>query len=222
MSALRLYTYFRSSAAFRVRIALNLKGLDYQAEFVHLLKDGGEQSGEDYLALNPQGLIPSLSVAGPAGDQVLTQSLAIIEYLEERYPQPSLLPKDLEQRAFVRSLALMISCDIHPLNNLRLLAYLKDELSIDEAARKCWYCHWLAQGFDALEQRIVDQFSDSGFCVGQQAGLADLFLIPQFYNALRYGCDVSAYPVLQYIYDNCMAMDAFYLAAPEQQPDHEL
>ena len=222
MSALRLYTYFRSSAAFRVRIALNLKGLDYQSEFIHLLKEGGEHKARDYRAINPQALIPSLRIGDADEEQVLTQSLAIIEYLEEKYPQPSLLPREMEQRAFVRSLALMISCDIHPLNNLRVLAYLKDELAVDEAARQCWYCHWLAQGFDALEQRIVDQFSDTGFCVGEHAGLADLCLIPQFYNALRYGCDVSAYPVLQYIYDNCMAMDAFYLAAPEQQPDHEL
>lgn len=214
---LTLYTYFRSSAAYRVRIALNLKGLEYRARPIHLLKSGGENWGEEYRRLNPQGLVPLLIDNGV----VINQSLAIIEYLDEAYPKLPLLPLSPEWRARVRAFALMICCDIHPLNNLRVHDYLKTELQQDEAARMGWYRHWIAEGLAALEQTLVDRSPHTPFCFGDEPGLADACLIPQLYNACRFECDTEPYPTLRKIHGNCMALKPFQQAAPEQQPDFE-
>jgi maleylacetoacetate isomerase len=210
-----LYSYFRSSAAYRVRIALNLKHIDYEIRPVHLLKDGGKQFNADYLALNPQGRVPVLVVE----NTVLTQSSAIIEYLEEMYPTPPLLPTKALDRAYVRSITQTIACDIHPLNNLRVLKYLKDAVKDD--FYQAWYCHWIQDGFTALEQLLDKHGCNGQFCFGSKPGLADIFLIPQVYNALRYGSEMRNYPLIRGIYANCMQLAAFSNAAPEQQPDAE-
>lgn len=215
--AIVLYSYFRSSASFRVRIALNLKGIDYQIRAVHLVKDGGQQYQPDYLALNPQGLVPVLA----DGDIVLSQSSAIIEYLEEKFPDPPLLPSAMIDRAYVRSLAQVVACDIHPLNNLRVLKYLKKNLYLDDAD-KSWYFHWMRGGFTALEQHLITHANNDQFCFGDTAGFADAFLIPQVYNALRFGFDLQAFPIISNIYHHCMQQSAFINAAPENQPDAEL
>jgi len=219
MNGLGLYTYFRSSAAYRVRIALNIKDLDYHSHFVHLLKDGGEQHSESFRQLNPQGLIPALLTG--EDENPITQSIAIIEYLDESYPSPSLLPDTPAARAFVRSLALMVCCDIHPLNNLRVHAYLKDVLDIDDEARQSWYQHWVTEGLAAIEKRLTANGHDSPYCYGNNPSLADLCLIPQIYNAIRFECDISSFTTLARIYSNCMALEAFSNAAPENQSDHE-
>lgn len=211
-----LYSYFRSSAAYRVRIALNLKNIDYEIRPVHLLKHGGEQFNSDYLALNPQGRVPALMVQ----DRVLTQSSAIIEYLEEMTPEPPLLPADPLDRAYVRSLAQLIACDIHPLNNLRVLNYLKENLQLED--NSSWYRHWVREGFAALEKRLATGGRNGRFCFGGTPGLADAFLIPQVYNGLRFDCGVSDFPLISDIYWNCMQERAFIEAAPENQPDAEL
>ncbi len=210
-----LYTYWRSTAAYRVRIALNLKGIDYISEPVHLVRDGGEQHQADYRAINPQGLVPALSIDG----QVITQSTAIIEYLEERHPWPPLLPSRAADRARVRALAATIAADIHPLNNLRVLKYLKGELGVSDQAKSQWYAHWIAQGFGALESMLADHADTGKFCHGDDPGLADIFVVAQMYNAHRFDCDVSPYPVLNRINAACLELDAFARAAPEAQPD---
>jgi len=217
MNKIKLYTYYRSSAAYRVRIALNLKGLSYQPECIHLLKNNGENNSEEYRKLNPQGLIPTLVDHGI----VINQSLAIIEYLEECYPTPSLLPLSPEWRARVRAFAQMICCDIHPLNNLRVLDYLKQEMEQDEAARMAWYRHWIAEGLMALERTLITTSPHTPFCFGDEPGMADACLIPQLYNAKRFECDIAPYPTLRKIYDNCMKLKPFLKAAPESQPDYE-
>ncbi|MGY6565248.1 MAG: maleylacetoacetate isomerase [Halomonadaceae bacterium] len=209
-----LYGYFRSSAAFRVRIALNLKGLDYDQVPVNLVK--GEQRDKDNLARNPQGLVPILETDD--GIQ-LSQSLAICEYLEERHPEPALLPADAEGRARVRSLAQLVACEIHPLNNLKVLKYLVHELKLDEAAKLAWYRHWIAEGFTALEARLANEPATGEFCHGDSPSLADLCLVPQVFNAERFECDLSAYPTIRRIAERCRAMDAFAKAAPGAQPD---
>jgi maleylacetoacetate isomerase len=210
-----LYSYFRSSAAYRVRIALNLKNIDYEIHPVHLLKNGGQQFNTDYLALNPQGRVPVLVVE----DKVLTQSSAIIEYLEEVYPSPPLLPADAVERAYVRSIAQIVACDIHPLNNLRVLGYLKGKLKID--FEQAWRSHWIQEGLAALEQLLHTHNCSGRFCFGDKPGLADAFLIPQVYNALRLGCEMTNFPLISGIYQNCMQETAFSKAAPENQPDEE-
>ncbi len=210
-----LYSYFRSSAAFRVRIALNLKNLDYEIRPVHLLKNGGEQFKDDYLALNPQGRVPVLVV----NNQILTQSSAIIEYLEETHPSPPLLPADPLARAYVRSLSQLIACDIHPVNNLRVLNYLKDTL--DSEHKQVWYRHWIEEGFTALEQLLRNSEYPGRFCFGDTPGMADAFLIPQVYNALRFDCDMNNFPLISDIYQHCLQETAFLSAAPENQPDAE-
>ncbi|MDD5578295.1 MAG: maleylacetoacetate isomerase [Methylobacter sp.] len=210
-----LYSYFRSSAAYRVRIALNLKKIDYEIRPVHLLKNGGDQFKADYLALNPQGKVPVLVVQ----NTVLTQSAAIIEYLEEVYPLPPLLPSDAEERAYVRSLAQIIACDIHPLNNLRVLNYLKDSLKYE--FQQAWRLHWIQEGFTALEQLLQKSDSRGRFCFGDTPGMADVFLIPQVYNARRFECEMNSFPLISGIYENCMQGTAFANAAPENQPDAE-
>jgi len=216
MSVPTLHTYFRSSAAYRVRIALNLKELAYEPHFVHLTRGGGEQFSPDYRALNPQALVPTFTdEAGP-----LTQSLAIIEYLDERYPHPPLLPADPHPRAQVRAMALTVACDIHPINNLRVLRYLKRELQVDEAGIETWYRHWVAEGLAALEV-LVGCGPGGGFCWGDRPGLADICLVPQIVNARRYACDLSAFPRLTAIEAHCRALAAFRDAAPENQPDAE-
>lgn len=202
-----LYDYFRSSASYRVRIALNLKGLAYDSVPVSLLDNA--QRAPEYLRKNPQGLVPALL----DGEQLLTQSLAICEYLEETYPQPALLPNDAIGRARVRALALSIACDIHPLNNLRVLHRLEAQFAADQAGKDAWYQHWIQSGFEAFEQQI--QSTHGQYCFGDTVTLADLALVPQVYNARRFNCDLSAYPTMLAIEQRCLALDAFARATPE-------
>lgn len=220
-SAMELYSYFRSSAAYRVRIALNLKNLDYRIVPVHLVKSGGEQLAPAYRALHPDGLVPVLIDDAPAGRVVLTQSLAIIEYLEETRPLPALLPQAPAERAYVRSIALGIACDIHPINNLRVLRYLKHELGVPDPAKDAWYRHWCEQGLAAIERLLVSQGRSGDFCLGDAPTLADCALVPQVFNAQRFDCDLSAMPTLLRINANCLATEAFARAAPALQPDAE-
>jgi maleylacetoacetate isomerase/maleylpyruvate isomerase len=210
----RLYTYFRSSAAFRVRVALNLKGLDYQPTFVHLAK--GEHRKPEYAAVNPQALVPALDEGG----RLLTQSLAILEYLEETHPQPPLLPRDPFARARVRSLALLIACEIHPLNNLRTLRHLKNSLGQSEAQVNGWYRHWVADGLAKLEAELQNP-GTGRFCHGEAPTMADCCLVPQIFNAKRYQCDLGPYPAVMRVFDACMQLDAFVRAQPDKQPDAE-
>jgi maleylpyruvate isomerase len=210
-----LYDYFRSSAAYRVRIALNLKGLNAEHRFVHLRK--GQARAPEYLAINPQALVPSLAL-----DQaVLRQSLSIIEYLDEMFPEVPLLPSDALGRARVRSLALAIACDIHPLNNLRVLNYLRDTLSLDEAAINAWCKRWIEDGLSALEALLTSESPDGDFCHGESPTLADVCLMPQVFSAERFGCDLGTWPRIQSIAERCRTLDAFILASPERQPDAE-
>ena len=202
-----LYDYFRTSASYRVRIALNLKGLAYDSVPVSLLDNA--QRAPEYLSKNPQGLVPALL----DGEQLLTQSLAICEYLEETYPQPALLPNDAIGRARVRALALSIACDIHPLNNLRVLRRLEAQFAADQAGKDAWYQHWIQSGFEAFEQQI--QSTHGQYCFGDTVTLADLALVPQVYNARRFNCDLSAYPTMLAIEQRCLALDAFARATPE-------
>jgi maleylacetoacetate isomerase len=207
-----LFDYCRSSAAYRVRIALNLKGLSYQSVPINLLK--GEQQQQHYKQVNPQGLVPALKV----GEQLITQSLAIIEYLEECYVETTpLLPKDTFLRAQVRAFAQTIACDIHPLDNLRVLKYLVNELSVSEQQKMTWYHHWIIQGFTALEQIVAS--NNSQFCFGDQPTLADVVLVPQVFNANRFGVDMSAFPHLSRVAEHCQQQEAFAKAHPDQQAD---
>jgi maleylacetoacetate isomerase len=210
----KLYTYFRSSAAFRVRIALNLKGLDYQPTFVHLAK--GEHRKPEYAAVNPQALVPTLEENG----RLLTQSLAILEYLEETHPQPPLLPRDPFARARARSLALLIACEIHPLNNLRTLRHLKNSLGQSEEQVNGWYRHWVADGLAKLEAELQNP-GTGHFCHGQTPTIADCCLVPQIFNAKRYQCELGPYPAVMRVFDACMQLDAFVRAQPDKQPDAE-
>lgn len=214
---MRLYTYFRSSAAYRVRIALNLKGLAWETVPVHLLRGGGEQHQPDYLALNPNGLVPALDDEG----LLLTQSLAIIEYLDETHPEPALLPSDAAARARIRAIAQTIACDIHPINNLRVLRYLTRELGATEAQKTAWYRHWVELGLAAVEAKLTNDTRTGVFCHGDSPSLADCCLVPQVFNARRFACDLSAMPTLLRIVERCEAMEAFRLAAPEHQSDAE-
>jgi len=213
---LLLYGYWRSSSSYRVRIALNLKQLPYEQRPVHLLRDGGEQHRPDYRAVNPLGLVPALV----HGSLTVVQSVAICEYLEERFPQPALLPDDPAARARVRALVQSIASEIQPLNNLAVLHYLQDDLGQGEAAVQAWYDRWIKRGFTALETWLGDAASGR-FCHGDAPTLADCYLVPQVYNAERYGCDLAAYPRLQQVVARCRALEAFARAAPESQPDAE-
>ena len=213
----KLYGYFRSSAAFRARIALNLKGLEYEQAIIHLVKNGGEQFAPAYRALNPQALVPVLQDA----DLTLTQSLAIIEYLDEVYPEPALLPATAAQRARVRSIALMIACEIHPLNNLRVLRYLVKDLKLTEAQKDEWYRHWVVSGLEPLETRLANDPATGLCCHGDVPGLADICLVPQLANARRFNIALDAFPTLLRIEQNCMALKPFQDAAPSAQPDAE-
>jgi maleylpyruvate isomerase len=207
---MKLYHYFRSSASYRVRIALNLKGLPYEAVAVDLLK--GVQRSAEYLALNPEGLVPVLV----EGQRPLTQSLAIIEYLEETCPQPPLLPRDPQGRALVRALALAIACEISPLNNSGVLKYLKGPLAADEHAVNAWYAQWIGRGFEALEKEVGRTTGDGRHMYGTAVTLADVCIVPQMYNARRYHCDLAPYPTLQRISAHLETLPEFARAAPEE------
>jgi len=208
------YGFFRSSAAFRLRIALNLKGLAAEHVLVNFAKQ--EQLGDAYRNVNPQMRVPSLVLDDGT---VLIQSLAIIEYLDERHPNLPLLPKDPKGRARVRGLANLIACDIHPLNNIAVLNYLRDELKADENARNVWYRHWVAQGFQAFEALLAGSSDTGKFCHGDSPGLADVCLVPQVFNAQRYECPLGGYPTLMRVFSACMALDAFDHAQPMKQPE---
>lgn len=218
---MKLYNYFRSSASCRVRIALNLKELPYELVPIHLIKDGGQQFSPEYRQINADALVPSLiddtRTESPA--VVLTQSLAIIEYLDELHPQPPLLPVHAADRAYVRSLALSIACDIHPINNSRVLRYLTGNLKISENDKDAWYRHWCEQGLLALETTLARDARVGAFCFGGTPTLADCCLVPQVYNARRYHCDLSAIPTVVRINDHCLTLDAFVKAMPDNQPD---
>ena len=213
---MKLYDYFRSSAAYRVRIALNLKGLAPEREFVHLRK--GAQRSDDYLALNPLGLVPVLVTDD---GQVLSQSLAIVEYLDEVVPSPALLPRDAAGRARVRSLALAVACHIHPIDNLRVLRYLLHTVGVEEAQKDAWYKYWIDVGFEALESALARDAATGRFCHGGAPTLADICLVPQIANARRVDMDLSPYPTLTRIEAACLALPAFANAAPSLQPDYE-
>lgn len=210
---IKLYDYFRSSASFRVRIALNLKDLSYKQMEIHLVKEGGQHLQEHYATLNPQKLVPCLVDADET--TALAQSLAIIEYLEEQYPTPALLPLEPLQRAAVRAFAQYIACDIHPLNNLRVLQYLTGTLELSESQKMTWYFHWLREGFTALEALLAKQPMTGPFCFGKTPTLADIYLIPQVYNALRFHFPMEDYPRLNAVNAHCLTQLAFQRALPE-------
>jgi len=213
---IKLYTFFRSSAAFRARIALNLKGLAYEPSFVHLRK--GEQRSPAYVALNPEGLVPALEIDG----LTLSQSLAIIEYLDETRPTPPLLPSAPAGRARARSLAEIVACDIHPIDNARVLAYLTRVLKCDEGQIGAWYLHWIDLGLASLEARLSRERETGKFCHGDAPGLADICLVPQLFNAMRYDKDpLTRRPTIKRIFEACMALEAFDKAQPSKQPDAE-
>ena len=213
---LRLYTYFRSSAAYRVRIALALKGLAYESVPVHLLRDGGEQHQGAYRALNPAGLVPALQDNGAT----ITQSVAILEYLEELHPEPALLPPSALDRARVRALAQAVACDIHPLNNLRVLNYLTGPLEASDAQRTAWIHHWMALGLEAIEQQLAHSPQTGMFCHGDNPTLADCCLVPQIFNGKRFGVNLDGLPLTMAAFDACMALPAFAQAQPSACPDN--
>ena len=210
-----LYDFYRSSAAFRVRIGLRLKGLAYDSVPIHLVRDGGAQHAAPFRQLNPAGLVPVWS------DEhgTITQSLAILEYLEETHPEPPLLPGDAASRAYVRSLALSVACDVHPLNNLRVHQYLEHELHIPEKARMAWYAHWVEQGLLAVERMLAQHSVAGPFAYGDRPTLADCCLVPQVTNAHRFHCKLDHVPRVVAIYDHCMTVPAFALAAPGTDPE---
>lgn len=208
---MELYSYWRSTAAYRVRIALNLKNAEYLIRPVNLLADGHESA--DYRKINPQGLVPALVTDG----RVLIQSTAITEYLEEQIPKPPLLPRDPHQRAAVRGMCQLIACDIHPLNNLRVLNYLQAGICCSDIAVNEWYRHWIGKGFHALETLLANHRGD--YCIGESITMADVFLVPQVYNAVRFDCDLQPFPNIREIADRLLEQPAFEQAVPEQQPD---
>lgn len=210
---MKLYSYWRSTAAYRVRIALNIKQLDYEYSAVHLVKQGGEHLQKTYQELNPQSLVPALELNDGT---VLTQSLAIIDYLQEAYPQNSLYPKDIQQKAQAKAMALAIACDIHPLNNLRVLKYLKGE-SWQQQQVDRWYAHWIVQGFNAIEKQL--QVTAGEYCFGKQVTIADIFLVAQVYNANRFKIVMLDYPLISRINTHCLQQKEFSDAMPENQTD---
>ena len=215
MDQLCLYSYWRSSASYRVRIGLNLKGLAYDIMPVHLLRDGGEQHAEAFHAANPQDLVPILQ----HGQRMLRQSLAIHEYLDEIWPSPPLLPAVPRDRQRVRSLAQLVACDVHPLNNLRVLQYFEREWGVPQSERDGWARHWMVEGFRALETMLRDHPSTGTFCDGDVPTLADCCMVPQVYNARRFGIDMTPYPTMVRIEQACLELPAFDAARPENQPD---
>lgn len=211
---MRLHTYWRSSAAYRVRIALNLKGVEYQPVFVPLVGEAAQRSPE-YRTLNPQGLVPTL-----VDDQLtVTQSLAIIEYLEERYPEPPLLPKRGSHRAMARQIAQIVASDIHPLNNLRVLQYLKGVFKVDDAQKDRWYRHWIVEGFDAIELWLASMRHAGPYALGAEVTMADVCLVPQVYNARRFHVPMDDFPRIKMVDEACLDIEAFRRASPEAQPD---
>jgi maleylpyruvate isomerase len=215
---MKLYSYFRSSASYRVRIALNYKNLPYEYVPVHLVRDGGEQLKPEYRKINPDAIVPSLV---DDDNHTIQQSLAIIEYLEETHPEPPLLPKSPADRAYVRSLALQVACEIHPVDNLRVLKYLKHTLGVDDAAKDAWYRHWIESGFATLEERLANDPRTGKLCFGDTPTIADLCLVPQVFNAHRFKIDTTRYPTIHRICEYAAQLDAFARAAPGEQPDAE-
>jgi len=213
--SLKLYSYWRSSAAYRVRIGLNLKGLPYEIVPVHLLRDGGEQHTPAFRAANPQGLVPVLQ----HGQRTMRQSVAILEYLDETWPDRPLLPAVARDRQRVRAIAQMVACDIHPLNNLRVLQYFDREWNVPAPERDEWVRHWIIEGFNAVEATLNDHPATGRYCEGNLPTLADCCLVPQVYNARRFGIDLSAFPTIARIEAACLELDAFDAARPERQPD---
>lgn len=213
MSDYTLYNYFRSSTSVRVRVALNLKGLAYRYQGVHLVE--GQQHSEDYRRLNPEGLVPALAISGHG---VLSQSLAIMEYLDETHPEPPLMPADPLGRARVRSLSQLVACDIHPVNNLRVLNRLREKFSADSDDIKAWFRHWASRGFETLEVRLHDA-ATGRFCHGDSPTIADICLFAQTLNNRRFGVDMAPFPKISEIFDACMAMPEFQAATPDAQPD---
>lgn len=211
---MKLYSYFRSSAAYRVRIALGLKQLPYELVPIHLVKNGGEHRRPEYMALNPQKMVPLLQDKRAT----IPQSLAILEYLEETYPEVPLMPEEAAARARVRAIALLIAADTHPLNNMRVLNYLTKTLGLSEEQKMQWYKHWIHENFQALEQ-VLQSDQTGKFCHADTPTIADCCLVPQVYNARRFDCDLSAFPTIVRIADNCNQLEAFQKAAPEQQID---
>lgn len=207
---MKLYSYFRSSAAYRLRIAFNLKGIDYELVPVNLVQS--QQRSAEYLAINPQGLVPTLEVAP---GEYLTQSAAILEWLEEVHPESPLYPQDPLQRAKVRATCLSIACDIHPINNLRVLNYLSDQLNVSEHDRHDWYRHWIELGFAAIEATLTGPF-----CYGDEPSMADVYLVPQVYNALRFKVDMDSFPNIHSVFTHCQEHPAFRAAHPDEQPDN--
>ena len=214
---LRLYSYWRSSAAYRVRIGLNLKGLAYETAPVHLVRDGGQQHAPDYVAKNPQHMVPTLQ----HGARVIRQSLAILEYLDEAWPSPRLLPMTARDRARVRALAQMVACDIHPLNNLRVLQYFEGTWNVPQAERDDWVKHWIIEGFAPMEALLAGDAATGAFCHGQTPGLADCCLVPQVFNARRFGLDLAPYSTVRRIAEHCEGLVPFQAAHPARQPDAE-
>jgi maleylacetoacetate isomerase len=212
---LKLYGYFRSSASYRVRIALNMKGLDYEQVSIHLAK--GQQYMQEFSEISPQNLVPVLDHDGLR----LYQSLAIIQYLDEKFPEPALLPRDAPGRNRARSLGLISACEIHPLNNTRVLAYLTDTLKVTEEQKSAWYRHWVTVGFTALERRLAKEKETGRFCHGDTPGIADIVLVPQVANANRFKVDLGPFPTIRRINDNCLALEPFKKAMPQNQPDAE-
>jgi maleylacetoacetate isomerase len=213
---LKLYSYWRSSASYRVRIALNLKGLAYELVPVNLVSGGGEQHSPQYRALNPQELVPLLI----DGERVIRQSQAIIEYLDETYDgEAKLLPATARDRARVRAIAQMIACDIHPLNNTRVMQFLEHEFHVPLIERERWTRHWITEGFRAIEALLTNNTSTGIYCEGDEPTLADIFLVPQVYNAKRWSVDMSAFPIISRINDSCLSLEEFDRARPENQPD---
>ncbi len=214
---MKLYTYFRSSAAYRVRIALQLKGLAFESVPVHLVRDGGQQHSPAYAALNPNEAVPTLDDDG----QIFTQSLAIIEYLDETRPNPSLLPGTAADRARIRAIAQTIACDIHPINNLRVLQHLARNHDLSEVQRSAWYCHWVERGLQTVEKMLAGDPRTGRFCHGDTPTLADCCLVPQVFNARRFGCSLAGLDTIVRIDAACSQLAAFARAAPGQQPDAE-
>lgn len=212
---LQLYSYWRSSAAYRVRIGLNLKGLAYDIVPVHLLRDGGQQHSDEFRQVNPQELVPVLG----HGQRRLGQSLAILEYLDEMWPEPRLLPSTARERQRVRALSMLVACDIHPLNNLRVLQYFEREWNVPQPERDEWVKHWIVEGFRAAEAMLAGHPSTGTFCEGNTPTMADCCLVPQVYNARRFGVDMAQFPALQRIEAACLELPAFDRARPERQPD---
>lgn len=214
---MKFHGYFRSSSSYRLRIAFNLKGLDYQFVPVHLVRDGGQQKTEAYKALNPQGLVPTLEV----GETVLTQSPAILEWLDETYPEPALLPSDPTEKAHVRAFAQVIGCELHPLQNLRVLSYLRENYDQDQSGIEAWCQRWIGDGLAACEALLERHNNGAAYCFGETPGLADIYLIPQVFSASRFKVDLSGLPNVTRIAAHCENLSAFADAHPTKQPDFE-